>query len=538
MRNLPLPPIDKVFACLRMAKDCPQVATLWLGHFMKPSQFHDYFIKVVSPGPASEADLIIVHCGLYWLFCECSRAVLGQEAMKDYDAQSSLCQANLETVLANFHFHHPTTMDLAYAMGFACMYCLQKSKISSAWSFVSFAAHTIHALGLQHQKLPMSPEGPEDRERRRDMFWTIYSAEKTLSLRLGRASNFRDQDITLARPVQSRPGDAFLAVLAPAWVSLASIQGRIYDEIYSPGALMQPAHVRTSRARALAEELNVLMQRAQQVHEQYAASKGHILGLDYHEIARRSDRVMGLCFLTLIYRSITPEKPSTSEFCDECIRYARDTLQEHERCVGVINKSQGKPVFLETYINWYIIRSPFIPFIVIFCYVVETSQASDLKHLGALVETLDSISNSHAQSTFSKQRSLFRALYDVACKYIEVKSRENSTGQVGISWSAVQQEYATGFAGTASAAIGLGSIDPSAVVQNVPMAVASNAHSGSMMAEDVGHRDRPELLAMVDPLSLHNPGIGDVDMEMDPSGAQLWDWFNKNQSIMRMLEDT
>jgi hypothetical protein len=146
------------------------------------------------------------------------------------------------------------------------MYCLQKSKISAAWGFVSFAAHTIHALGLQHHKLPTSSEGPEDKERRRDMFWTIYAAEKTLSLRLGRASNFRDQDITLARPVQSRPGDAFLAVLAPAWVSMASIQGRIYDEIYSPGALMQPAHVRTSRARALAEELKVLMQRAEQVH--------------------------------------------------------------------------------------------------------------------------------------------------------------------------------------------------------------------------------------------------------------------------------
>ncbi|VUC28108.1 unnamed protein product [Clonostachys rosea] len=430
-------------------------------------------------------------------------------------------------------------MDLVYAMGMATMYCLQKSKISAAWSFVSLAAHTIHALGLQHHKLPMSSEGPEEKERRRDMFWTIYSAEKTLSLRLGRASNFRDQDITLARPIQARPGDAFLAVLAPAWVSMASIQGRIYDEIYSPGALMQPVHVRTSRARALAEELKVLMQRAQHVHEQYVASKGQILGLDYHEIARRSDRVMGLCFLTLVYRSIAPEKPSISEFCDECIEYARDTLQEHERCVGVINKSQGNPVFLETYINWYIIRSPFIPFIVIFCYVIETSQASDLKHLGALVETLDSISNSHAQSTFSKQRSLFRALYGVACKYIEVKSREEDAGQGGIPWSAVQHQYATELSSTASANIGLGSIDPSGVVHNASMAVHSHSHPGSMTTQDINHRAGQDLFeGMVDPRTLHNPVIGDVDMEMDPSGAQLWDWFNKNQSIMRMLEDT
>mgnify|MGYP000867911777 CR=1 FL=1 len=118
-RNLPLPPTDKVFVCLRMAKECTQVATLWLGDYIKPAQFTDYFIKVVSPGPATEADLIIVHCGLYWLFCECSKAVVDGGIKEDYDAQALLCEANLSTVLANLRFHQPTNIDLAYAMGMA-----------------------------------------------------------------------------------------------------------------------------------------------------------------------------------------------------------------------------------------------------------------------------------------------------------------------------------------------------------------------------------------------------------------------------------
>ena len=118
-RNLPLPPIDKVFMCLRMARECPQVATLWLGDYIRPTQFSDYFIKIASPGPATEPDLIIVHCGLYWLFCECSKAVPDEETKQDYDAQASICKANLETVLANLHFHQPTNMDFAYAMGMA-----------------------------------------------------------------------------------------------------------------------------------------------------------------------------------------------------------------------------------------------------------------------------------------------------------------------------------------------------------------------------------------------------------------------------------
>jgi hypothetical protein len=39
-------------------------------------------------------------------------------------------------------------------------------------------------------------------------------------------------------------------------------------------------------------------------------------------------------------------------------------------------------------------------------------------------------------------------------------------------------------------------------------------------------------------MMFRNTAYGDVDVEMDLSGAQLWDWFNKNQSMMRMLEDT
>jgi hypothetical protein len=124
-RDLPLPPIDKVFTCFRMARECPQVATLWLGDFIRPAQFSDYFIRIASPGPATEADLIIVHCGLYWLFCECSKVVIDEETKQDYDAQAFVCKANLDTVLANLRFHQPTNMDFAYAMGMAVS-CLRE----------------------------------------------------------------------------------------------------------------------------------------------------------------------------------------------------------------------------------------------------------------------------------------------------------------------------------------------------------------------------------------------------------------------------
>lgn len=140
-RNLPLPPIEKVFLCLRMARECAQVSTLWLGDFMRPAQFSDYFIKVASPGTATEADLIIVHCGLYWLFCECSKVVIDEEIKKDYDAQAVMCQDNLETVLANLRFHQPTNIDFGYAMGMA---------VSTLSNFLSLFPSFVLLFGLMN----------------------------------------------------------------------------------------------------------------------------------------------------------------------------------------------------------------------------------------------------------------------------------------------------------------------------------------------------------------------------------------------------
>lgn len=151
-----------------------------------------------------------------------------------------------------------------------------------------------------------------------------------------------------------------------------------------------------------------------------------------------------------------------------------------------------------------------------------------------LVETLESTFNSRAHSTCGKQRRLFKALYDVAAKYVEVTSRADS-GQNGmISWSMAQQQYADAFAGTTSNGLGLGTLD-CAGHQDVPghMLLSSSSSHGETNGDGMGLMD-----GLVGPSALQNSAFGDVDMEMDLSGAQLWDWFNKNQSIMRMLEDT
>lgn len=80
-----------------------------------------------------------------------------------------------------------------------------------------------------------------------------------LSLRLGRTSTIRDEDITLPMPGPDQTTDTILSSILPSWIRLSTLQGRVYDEIYSSRALLQPEHIRTSRARALAKELKTIM---------------------------------------------------------------------------------------------------------------------------------------------------------------------------------------------------------------------------------------------------------------------------------------
>lgn len=48
-----------------------------------------------------------------------------------------------------------------------------------------------------------------------------------------------------------------------SWIHVARIQGRAYEELYSPAALGQSDEVRRSRVKAMADEVMAVMQRSE-----------------------------------------------------------------------------------------------------------------------------------------------------------------------------------------------------------------------------------------------------------------------------------
>lgn len=177
----------------------------------------------------------------------------------------------MESILARLPFNLPMTLDFSLALLMAVRrrsprihgsmltqnqstYYLEISKPSMAWNCLVGASQMAQALGF-HRDAPLKPENPETRRRRTKLFWCIFLLDKTLALRLGRSSTIRDCDVTLPRMDLEAVADGQLDAVLPKWIDMAILHGKVYDDIYSPGALLQPEGIRVTRARALATEM-------------------------------------------------------------------------------------------------------------------------------------------------------------------------------------------------------------------------------------------------------------------------------------------
>lgn len=92
-------------------------------------------------------------------------------------------------------------------------------------------------------------------QRKLFLFWNVYMIEKSLSLRLGRASTIPDWAVTVSIPEME---DFYPNPLSPnisLWIRTAKCQGRIYEILFSPNSVLQPDHVRESRVQSLANDL-------------------------------------------------------------------------------------------------------------------------------------------------------------------------------------------------------------------------------------------------------------------------------------------
>jgi hypothetical protein len=89
----------------------------------------------------------------------------------------------------------------------------------------------------------------------------VYTLDKCLSVRLGRASAIQDYDITVERPGPSASNKSKIfdgsELLAANyyWIQVAEIHGQVYEHLYSPGSFSKSNEERAENANRIASSL-------------------------------------------------------------------------------------------------------------------------------------------------------------------------------------------------------------------------------------------------------------------------------------------
>jgi len=135
-------------------------------------------------------------------------------------------------------------------------YYLDRCRISLSWNTLAAAAQMCQRLGLIRETLP-KPETREEKQRRGKLVSWIHMIDKMLSMRLSRPSLIRAGEITLNFEGLEAFGSDGLPPIIAKWIKVCDLQGRVYDDLYCPRALLLGDEARAERARQLAGEIKV-----------------------------------------------------------------------------------------------------------------------------------------------------------------------------------------------------------------------------------------------------------------------------------------
>ncbi|KAI1841460.1 hypothetical protein JX266_012389 [Neoarthrinium moseri] len=428
LRDLPMPPMDFVIEKLRDLKGAPgPMMLLVVTCFTDIEDFTNrcrrlYFCT--DDADFSESLFIIVNAGLMYLFFEGSvTAPAGSAEKARLERCCAMCQGNVEAALAHLPLLMPATLENVEALLMAASFAIDLSRPSLSWLLTSRAAHMCRTLGL-HQESSVRNDPPEVRANKAILFWSTYMLDKGLSLRLGRASVLQDYDISVPsvlhqthvqHPHGSPPSEAILSL----WIKHAEVQGRIYQRLYSPGALRQSEAARSQQVQLVVKDLQFLLQETLRLMEDvriHAKTREEKM----FEIVLKSDEVSYYSSLALAFRALPPSGTGASfSFADECLDSARAAMKSHQEAMAMMDDKS----LVIVYLHWTILYAPFIPFIVIFCHVIETSSTSDLQLLEHFILSLKD--SCQISAAVDKLHRLSKVLYHVALLYVEAKTQQS-----------------------------------------------------------------------------------------------------------------
>jgi hypothetical protein len=228
----------------------------------------------------------------------------------------------------------------------AASLAIDLSRPSLSWLLTNRAAHMCRTLGL-HQESSVRNDTPDMRAQKALLFWSTYMLDKGLSLRLGRASVLQDYDISIPSVLEATYGEQPSQAILSLWIKHAGVQGKIYQRLYSPGALRQSETARSQQVQLLERDLQFLLRETWKLLDDVRATQDSSKQNRSFEIILKSDEVSYYSSLALAYRALPPSGTGRSRtFADECLEAARAAMRSHQEAMDMIEDVSLQVVYM------------------------------------------------------------------------------------------------------------------------------------------------------------------------------------------------
>ncbi|KAI0468679.1 fungal-specific transcription factor domain-containing protein [Xylaria cf. heliscus] len=396
---LSMPPVEVAVLALRWAKEHKAFFRIdSIGRVLPLDRFTEICQKVYfAVDEYSQLDFILANGYLSYIIPEYIVAT-DNYAYHEYYVRY---RQNAQMALSRLPLLLPATIDSVAVLAFGTSYAIESSKATLAWTYISNAANLCQTLGYHH-----IVDGSQ--EAQFNLFWMVFLLEKSLSLRLGRSSNFRDAEFTTPLPSN---------IYMRRCAQTASMQGKIYDQLYSPSGLARFDVERGLSAQMLASEFREI------ISDTKIACYNPINPPGAEEDKMRAvylkvELVKQLAILTLILRAIPTPVGSPSTITDECAMAAHETLDMHQQAVAAIEDSKDR-FMTHRYLHWGILHTPFVPFSVLFTRIVQLSDGADLSYLDRFSESLQ-----HGEPATESITHPYR-LYNLLCQAARLYIKQN-----------------------------------------------------------------------------------------------------------------
>ena len=211
-----------------------------------------------SPSSCSAARRVLAYGIMTSLFTELKAFPFVNMDVGNFSTYAVMCRRHLEVAMSQLDIFMPATYENIMALLLGSAQAVEMCKPSLCWIMISTAAGLCQNLGY-HRINTMVNDTPEVRKSKIHIFWMIYMFDKTLSLRLGRASAIQDWDISLpyVLPSDGTLHDSEGGRLLAYWVKVARVQGQAYEKLFCPAAFLRSPAERMRTAVELVDAMNL-----------------------------------------------------------------------------------------------------------------------------------------------------------------------------------------------------------------------------------------------------------------------------------------